>query len=169
MNLIVAVDKDWGIGKRNDLLVSIPEDMEYFREKTRDKVLVMGGATLDSLPGGRGLPKRKNIILSDNEDHKERENGRDEVFVRSLEELKEVIGREETDEVYLIGGGSMYSQLYKECRYAYVTEIEESYGAEVYCPNIKEDGWLVVETSEEKEYQGVKYRFVKYKNPDEKV
>ena len=64
MNLIVNADKNWAIGKDNRLLVSIPQDMKFFRETTTGKVVVMGRKTLESLPGGLPLAKRENIVLS---------------------------------------------------------------------------------------------------------
>ena len=64
MNLIVAVDKNWGIGYQNKLLNSIPEDMKYFRETTTGKVVVMGRKTLESFPNGLPLKNRTNIVIT---------------------------------------------------------------------------------------------------------
>ena len=64
MNLIVAVDKNWAIGKDNKLLVSIPDDMKFFRETTSGKVVVMGRKTLESFPNGKPLKDRVNIVLT---------------------------------------------------------------------------------------------------------
>ena len=63
MNLIVAVDSNWAIGKENKLLVSIPQDMKFFRETTKGKVVAMGRKTLESFPGGQPLKNRVNEYL----------------------------------------------------------------------------------------------------------
>ena len=69
MNLIVAADRNWAIGKGGDLIYSIPEDMKYFRRMTQGKTVVMGRKTLESFPGGKPLPKRVNVVLSSNPDY----------------------------------------------------------------------------------------------------
>ena len=69
MNLIVAADRNWGIGKDNGLLASLPTDMKYFREHTQGKVVVMGRKTLESMPGGKPLPNRVNYVLTANPDY----------------------------------------------------------------------------------------------------
>ena len=70
MNMIVAVDKNWGIGNGNKLLVSIPQDMKFFRETTKEKVVAMGRKTLESFPGGQPLKKRVNIVLTTDNSYK---------------------------------------------------------------------------------------------------
>ena len=69
MNIIVAADKNWGIGKDNKLLVSIPADMKMFREETSGKVVVMGRKTLESFPNGLPLKNRVNIVITKNKDY----------------------------------------------------------------------------------------------------
>ena len=101
MKLIVAVDKNWGIGKDNKLLVSIPADMKMFRQETTGKVVVLGRKTLATFPGGLPLKNRTNIILTGNKDFKVK----DAVIVHSIEELLEEIKKYPSDEVYCIGGG----------------------------------------------------------------
>ena len=73
MNLIVAVDKNWAIGKENKLLVSIPADMKFFRQETTGKVVVMGRKTLESFPGGLPLKNRTNIVLTRDKNIRQRE------------------------------------------------------------------------------------------------
>ena len=70
MNLIAAVDKNWAIGLGNKLLVSIPQDMKFFRETTKGKVVAMGRKTLESFPGGQPLKNRVNIVLTTDRDYK---------------------------------------------------------------------------------------------------
>ena len=83
MNLIAAVDKNWGIGLKNRLLVSIPDDMKFFRQTTTGKVVVMGRKTLESFPGGKPLKNRVNVVLTSDLDYQVK----DAVVVHSLEEL----------------------------------------------------------------------------------
>lgn len=87
MNIIVAADKNWGIGRNNELLVSIPADMKMFREETTGKVVVMGRKTLESFPNGLPLKNRTNIVITGNKDYQVK----GAVVVHSIEEaLKEV-------------------------------------------------------------------------------
>ena len=83
MNIIVAVDKNWAIGKDNKLLVSIPSDMKFFRETTTGKVVVMGRKTLESFPGGQPLKKRTNIVLTSDRNYKVK----DAIVVHTVEEF----------------------------------------------------------------------------------
>ena len=90
MNIIVAVDKNWAIGKDNKLLVSIPADMKMFRQETTGKVVVMGRKTLESFPNGLPLKNRTNIVLTGNKDY----NVKDAIIVHTVEELLEEIIRQ---------------------------------------------------------------------------
>ena len=161
MKLIVAVDEKWGIGKNNDLLLSIPDDMRYFREKTRAAVLVMGYNTLLSFPGSKPLPKRRNIVIADIPELQIE----DAEVCHSLDELFALLRTIDTDNVFVIGGGSIYRQLYPYCDTAYITKMGFDGEADVTIMDLdEEDGWGVSEQSEEKEYEGVRYRFVTYRN-----
>ena len=99
MNIIVAVDKNWAIGKDNKLLVSIPADMKMFRQETTGKVVVMGRKTLESFPNGLPLKNRTNIVLTGNKDY----NVKDAIIVHTVEELLEEIKKYPSEEVYCIG------------------------------------------------------------------
>lgn len=107
MNFIVAVDKNWGIGKDNKLLVSIPADMKFFRQTTTGKVVVMGRKTLESFPNGLPLKNRTNIVLTGNQDYKVK----DAVIVHSMDELLEELNKYDSDDIYVIGGDSIYHQM----------------------------------------------------------
>ena len=111
MNLIVAVDSNWGIGKDNKLLVSIPADMKFFRTTTTGKVVIMGRKTLESFPNGLPLKNRVNIVLTGNKDYKVK----DAVVVHSVEEALEEAGKYPTEDVYVIGGDSVYRQMLPYC------------------------------------------------------
>lgn len=161
MKLIVAVDSRWGIGKNRDLLLSIPDDMRYYRETTRGKVVVMGYATLLSLPESKPQPGRLNLVLADIEGL--RVNGA--VVCGSMEQLLTLVGNFAPDEVFDIGGGSMYRQLLPYCSRAHITKMRFDGEADTYIPNLDElPEWSVVNETELKEHDGVPYSFVEYRN-----
>lgn len=159
MNVIVAVDKNWGIGKDNKLLVSIPSDMKFFREETMNKVVVMGRKTLESFPNGLPLKRRTNIVLTKDRNYKVK----DAILVHSVEELMEELKKYDSEDIYVIGGDSIYRQLLPYCDVAHVTKIDYAYEADSYFPNLDEmSDWTVERTSEELTYFDLEYMFVKY-------
>ena len=159
MNIIVAVDKNWAIGKDNKLLVSIPADMKMFRQETTGKVVVMGRKTLESFPNGLPLKNRTNIVLTGNKDY----NVKDAIIVHTVEELLEEIKKYPSEEVYCIGGDSVYKQLLPYCDTAHVTKIDFAYEADSYFPNLDEMAeWKVTAESDEQTYFDLEYSFMKY-------
>ena len=160
MQLIVGVDKNWGIGNKGKLLVSIPEDMKFFRETTTGHVVLMGKNTLNSFPNGLPLKNRVNIVMTS--DLSFERNGA--VAVHSLEEALEEVKKYDGDEIYVIGGSSVYEQLLPYCDEAYVTYIDYSYEADRHFPNLDEHKeWKLIAESEEKTYFDVEYYFRTYK------
>ena len=107
MNLIVAADKNWGIGKDNKLLVSIPSDMKFFRQETMGKVVVMGRKTLESFPNGLPLKNRTNVVLTSDKNYQVK----DAVIVHSIDEVLEELKKYDDNEIYVIGGGKVYEEL----------------------------------------------------------
>lgn len=161
MNLIVAVDENWAIGLQNKLLVSIPADMKFFRETTTGKVVVMGRKTLESFPQKQPLKNRTNIVLTRDKDYKV--NGA--IVVTSVEELLQELKKYEQDDIYVIGGESIYKLLLPYCKVAHVTKIDHAYEADTYFPDLeKEAGWEVTGISEEQTYFDLEYYFVRYEN-----
>ena len=159
MNLIVADDKHWAIGQDNKLLVAIPADMKMFRQETTGKVVVLGRKTLETFPGGLPLKNRTNIILTTNKDFKVK----DATVVHSIEELLEEIKKYPSDQVYCVGGDSVYKQLLPYCDTAHVTKIDFGYEADRYFPNLDESPeWEITARSEEQTYFDLEYEFVKY-------
>ena len=159
MNIIVAADSNWGIGKNNQLLVSIPADMKMFRQETTGKVVVMGRKTLESFPNGLPLKNRTNIVLTGNKNYKA--NGA--IIVHTIEELLEEIKKYPSDEVYCIGGDSVYKQLLPYCDTAHVTKIDFAYEADSHFPDLDEDEeWEITAESDEQTYFDLEYQFVKY-------
>ena len=135
MKMIVAADRNWGIGKNGDLLVHIPEDMEFFKEKTMGNVVVMGRKTFESFPGKKALPGRVNIVLTGNPDW----TAEDAVVVHNMEELQTVLADYEDDRIYIIGGGQIYADFADRCSSIYVTHIDQSYEADTWFPNLEEN------------------------------
>lgn len=159
MNLFVAVDNHWAIGCKNRLLVSIPNDHKFFRQETIGKVVVFGRKTLETFPQGMPLKNRTNIILSTNPDFKVK----DAVIVHSKEELLEELKQYPTEDVYIIGGESVYRMMLPYCDVAHVTKIDHVYEADAYFPNLDEtDEWEITADSEEQTYFDIAYQFVKY-------
>ncbi len=159
MNLIVAVDKNWAIGKGNKLLVSIPQDMKFFRETTMGKVVVMGRKTLESFPGGQPLKKRTNIVLTRDKNY----DVKDAIVVHNIEELLDELKNYNEEDIYVIGGETIYRQLLPYCKLAHVTKINHGYEADTYFPNLDEDGeWAVTGVSDEQTYFDLEYEFVRY-------
>ena len=159
MNLIVAVDKNWAIGKDNKLLVSIPDDMKFFRETTSGKVVVMGRKTLESFPNGKPLKNRVNIVLTRDPKYQVK----DAIVVHSKEELDKELAKYNSDDVYVIGGESIYRMLLDDCNRAFVTYIDYSYDADTFFPNLDEKPeWKLVEESEEQTYYDIEFYFRAY-------
>ncbi len=159
MNLIVAVDENWAIGKGNDLLVSIPQDMKFFRETTMGKVVVMGRKTLESFPGGQPLKKRTNIVLTRDKNYQVK----DAIVLHTVEEVLEELKKYDEEEIFIIGGESIYRQFLPYCKLAHVTKIHHAYEADTYFPNLDEmDDWEVTGVSDEQTYFNLEYEFMRY-------
>ena len=142
MNLIVAVSSDYAIGKDNKLLFNIPSDLAYFKEKTINKVVVMGEKTYFSLPR-RPLPKRINIVLSDNINFTDA----NAIIVRSLDELFKELKKYNSDDIFVCGGASIYNLLMDYCKIAYVTKVNASVPADTYIKNIEKNGFVIKKIS----------------------
>ena len=159
MNLIVAVDKNWAIGCGNKLLVSIPQDMKFFRETTMGKVVVMGRKTLESFPGGQPLKKRTNIVITRDKNY----SVKDAIVVHSIEEALEELKKYNEEDIYVIGGETIYRQMLPYCKVAHITKINHAYEADTYFPNLDEKPeWLVTGVSDEQTYFDLEYEFVRY-------
>ena len=159
MNLIVAVDENWAIGNKNDLLIRIPADHKFFRQETTGKIVVLGRKTLETFPQGLPLKNRINIVMSTNKDYQVK----DVVVVHDLEGLFEAVKGYDTKEVYVVGGESIYRQLLPYCDTAHVTKIDHAYEADAFFPNLDEmPEWRVTADSEEQTYFDITYHFLKY-------
>ena len=161
MKMIVAADLNWGIGIKGDLLTPLPEDMKFFREKTNGSVVIMGRKTLESFPGHKPLKNRVNIVISTNKNL----NTEGITKVSSVEEAVKEAEKYKDKEVFVIGGGTVYTQMLDLCDTAYITKINRAFDeADTFIPNLdKMPQWEIVEKSEIKEYNGTEFSFVTYK------
>ena len=159
-HMIVAADNRWAIGNKNRLLVSIPNDMKHFREETTGKVIVLGRKTLETFPQGLPLQNRENIILSENPAFKVR----GATVVNSLEQLLDTLKKYPPEDVYIVGGESIYRQLLPYCDTVHVTKIDHTYEADAYFPDLDADKeWILAEDSDELTYFDISYNFLKYR------
>jgi dihydrofolate reductase len=161
MKAIANVDLNWGIGCNGNLLVRIPEDMRFFKETTLGKIVVMGKDTFDSLPGRQPLKERTNIVLSRNNDF----NPSGVIKCSSIGDLNQNLSKYNLNDVFVIGGESLYKQLLPFCSEAYITKVESRFDADKFFVNLDmEDAWEVIEESEVKTHNDISFRFVKYIN-----
>ena len=159
MNLIAAVDRNWAIGYKNELLVRIPEDQKWFRETTTGKAVIMGRKTLESFPNKSPLKNRLNVVITSDMNY----SVPGAVVVHSIDEAVEAVRDYADDDVYVIGGESIYRQMLTLCSTAHITKVDYAYQADAHFPDLdKEEGWKITETSDERTYFDIIYEFVKY-------
>ena len=159
MNLIAAVDRNWAIGYKNELLVRIPEDQKWFRETTTGKAVIMGRKTLESFPNKSPLKYRLNVVITSDMNY----SVPGAVVVHSIDEAVEAVRDYADDDVYVIGGESIYRQMLPLCSTAHITKVDYAYQADAHFPDLdKEEGWKITETSDERTYFDIIYEFVKY-------
>ncbi len=145
MKLIVAVDKEWGIGNKGDLLARIRADLLNFRDLTTGKTVILGSNTLATFPGGKALKNRTNIVLHPSEEY----HPENTTVANSIDELLEIVKAYDTNDVFVIGGASVYRQMLPYCDTAYVTKFDKSFEKDVYFPSLDDDSeWELVWTGE---------------------
>jgi dihydrofolate reductase len=157
ISIIVAVSEDWGIGKDNELLWHISEDMKRFKSLTFGNTVIMGKKTWESLPS-RPLPGRKNIVLTDVPN---------ECIVCSVTaySIEDALSKcEKDEEIFVIGGGSVYRQFMPFADRLYITHVHRKAPADVYFPEIDPDIWAVVEKDEfnASKNNGIPYTYIIY-------
>ncbi len=160
---IVHADKEWGIGKNNDMMFSLPKDMKFFRQTTMGHTVVMGGNTLRSFPGQKPLKNRVNIVLT-------RGQVCDEcVIVRSYEQLFDELKARKNEQIFIIGGGEIYKALLPYCDEILVTKVDAIGGATVFFPNLDEDeNFVCVDEGAPMDDNGYTIRFTRYVNQNPK-
>ncbi|MCI6173390.1 MAG: dihydrofolate reductase [Clostridiales bacterium] len=161
MNLIAAVDRNWAIGRNGKLLVSIPQDMAYFRQMTTGKVVIMGRKTLESFPKKKPLRNRaENIVITRQTDYQ----AEGATVVHSVEEALNAAARYDTRDVFVIGGGEVYRSLLPYCDTAYITKIDFAYDADTRLPDLDHDPeWEKVRATDELTYFDLVYEFDTYR------
>ena len=159
MNLMVTADENWAIGKGNRVSIRIPREQKLFMEETAGKVIVMGRKTFQNLYQGLAVQGRTNIILSENKALQVK----GATVVHSVEELLEEIAQYSSEDVYVVGGESVYRQLLPYCTVAHVTKLDHAYAADKYMENLdKSPQWKLTADSEEQTYFDIAYEFRKY-------
>ena len=162
MNIIVAVDKKWGIGNKGKLLVSIPRDKKLFREETTGKVVIMGHNTLLSLPGSQPLAGRKNIVLSRDKSL----SIKGATVLNSVDACIDYLRKNniKDSDVFVIGGESVYNDFLPYCDIAHITYIDYEYEADRHFLNLDiSNEWSLVLETEEETYFDIPYTFRLYK------
>ena len=159
---ILNCDKEYGIGKKNGLLFELKEDMRYFRKTTLNHVVAMGENTLLSFPNQKPLKNRTNIVLSSDFTH----NYEDVINVHDFQQFLNVVDNySKKEDVYIIGGASMYRQMLPYVDYVYLTKVDAVGHAEVFFVNIDEDeNFEVVSESDPVQDGDYTIKFVVYKN-----
>ena len=170
ISAIVCVDKNWGIGGNGDLLVHIPEDMQFFKKMTDGNMIIMGRKTYDSLQV-KPLPNRINCVVTSNIDDKNCLEIRKKYTICVNMETAKMMLEDSSftpQDIYIIGGASIYKELLPYCEYAHVTKVFNSYdNADTYFPNIDNmSEWELLNAREIKEYNGIKYQFCTYRKKD---
>jgi len=161
LNFIVVVDKNYGIGCKDQLLTHIPEDLKYFKKMTLGKVIIMGRTTFEALPGGKALPGRTTIVLSNNPSY----NIEGVIVAHGLQALFDLLKNYSNDDIFVAGGEAVYNQLLPYCENGYVTRINAVYEADKYLPNISQiPEWKKISQSEESNHNGISFSFNKYYN-----
>lgn len=156
MNLIVAVDENWAIGKGGDQLIYLSADLKRFKELTTGHPVILGRKTLATFPGGRPLKNRRNLILSATPGYTVEGA---EVYTDPDSLLKNT-----PEDAFVIGGESVYRALLDRCDTAYVTRIHSSFPADRYFPDLdKHPDWVAVEYSDVLEEKGVSFQYVTYR------
>ena len=162
MNMVVAVDENWGIGRNGGLLAKIPDDMAFFKQKTMGKAVIMGHGTFKSLPFCKPLQGRTNMILS--KDEKLAIEGAD--VYHSIPELLRAAGGYSSEDVFVIGGQSVYEQLLEYCSTAFVTKYFPSRGeADRFFPNLDRlPAWEWIDCIGSGTFEDLSFTFNLYRN-----
>jgi len=158
MNIIVAVNSDWGIGHDGQQAIVIPEDRRHFKEITDGGIVIVGRKTYDVIGGP--LPNRRNIVMTRDRRYK----AAGATVAHSVERVLEEIASADPEKVFVVGGGEIYSLFMPMCNTAYVTKIEATLSSDTYFPNLDEmHEWTLKSTGMTHESGGARYRFLEYK------
>lgn len=159
MKMIAAVDLNWGIGSNGKLLADIPQDLKYFKKKTLNSIIIFGKKTLLTFPNAKPLENRKNIVLTKDYNFKQK----DITVCHSIEELLKTL-EGCTEEVFVSGGGTIYTQLLPLCDTAFITKIYKKFDADTFIENLDKnsDWFLAHEGNIIEQDDGIKFQFNRY-------
>lgn len=164
MIAIACVDAKNGIGKDGKLLISIPDDMKFFRETTKDSIVIMGRKTLFSFKDKMPLKNRINIVFTTNDKlKKDYENVGNIYFIKEKSEIKDIVDRFPNKKIFVIGGASIYEKLIDLCDTCLITKVDKTFGADTYFPDLEKNGFKIEKESELHDYEGINYKFITYK------
>lgn len=159
MTIIVTMDKNQGISRKGQPLVSIPADYRFFQEETRGKVVVMTEEMLNSLPGGKAVGGRKNFVLTKNPKFREPNT---EAF-SDIGVLREKLLKYGGEDVYILGGQPLFDEFLDDCHEIHATWVDYSYEADSFFPRIDEkQGWKIKDKSDEQTYYDLEYYFLRF-------
>jgi len=161
MNIIAAVNTDWGIGYKGKQTIIIPEDRRFFKKMTLGGTLIVGRKTFEDLPDS--LPSRKIIVLTGDKNFKH--SG--VIAVHSIEEVRKAIECDNSEKVFVAGGASVYGQLIDYCKTAYITRIQAVTRSDAYLIRIDElKNWSLEHKGAVNDFGAIKYTFDTYRRND---
>lgn len=152
ISLIASLDEERGIGRGDQLLVRIPDDLKRFRQLTTGHPIIMGRKTFDSI--GRPLPQRSNFVVTGNPDYQP--SG--VVIAHSLDEALGKASETEQQEIFIIGGAQIYAQAIDRANRLYLTLVEGSFGADIFFPDYSDFKREVFR--EEREFEQYRYKWI---------
>ncbi len=159
MNLIFSAGENWELGLKNRLIFRAKADMAHFARHTTGKTVVMGRRTLETLPGGKPLKNRINIVLTTDKDFL----APGATVVHSVDELLETLKSYRDEDVFVIGGESVYRQLLPYCDKAYATRFLHAVEADCFAPDLDAaEEWSLTESTDINEENGLRFRFDTY-------
>lgn len=159
MKIILAVDRDFGIGKDNKLLFHLKKDLDHFKKITLNNIVIMGRKTYDSMHGA--LPNRENIVLTRNKNLKLK----DALVFNDVDSLVKYLKENKNNkEIFVIGGNQIVDLLLDYCDEAIITKIDAKKDADTFLHNFDEDDdFEIVKESEEIIEDNTKYKYITYK------
>ncbi len=164
MYAIACIDKNNGIGNNGNLLISIPDDMRFFRETTKDSIVIMGRKTLFSFKNKEPLKNRINIVFTNNVNLKNEYKDFDNIyFINDITELNNILDKYKDKKAFVIGGEKIYNDLIDLCDTVYITQLDKEFDADTFFPDLTKHGFKMVESSEIKTYENINYNFITYK------
>ncbi len=157
MNLIVAVYDDWGIGAKGTQPIALAADRKFFRETTKGACVIVGRRTLADFPGGKPLPNRTNLVLT--------KKPLDIAGARVVGSPAEAVAAAKAfEKAFVIGGGSVYKQMLKDCDWAYVTKVHAQPESDTFFPNLDTlADWELAEVLQSGEENGIAYEMCLYR------